>query len=134
MNRSNKKLVPAGEPHERRHPLAGGGVKITTSVPLRFKKRGIRKVLVAPEGVGSPVSWCTAPGGRHTRDRRREGIIRSAVSHVQRLALLAPDIAEAAVAGRLPPTVSLESLLWATLPLDWGEQREMVAGRLVSVG
>ena len=149
MNTSSKKLVAAGQPLERRHPLADGGVKITTFVPLRFKKRGFKKVLVAPNGVGEAVTWHTpiiSPShdsvllralGRgfywqHLLDSgavadtaeiaRREGIIRSTVSQVLRLALLAPDIAEAAVAGRLAGSVSLEGLLWATLPRDWGEQ------------
>lgn len=154
MNTSSKKLVPTGPPHERRHPLADGGVKITTFVPLRFKKRGIKKVLVAPDGAGEAVTWCTpaiAPShdsvllralGRayywqHLFDSgavadtaeiaEREGIIRSTVSQVLRLALLSPDIVEAAVAGRLAATVSLERLLWATLPQDWEDQRKVVA-------
>ena len=128
MNSSSKKLVPAGEPHERRHPLADGGVKITTFVPLRFNKRGIKKVLVAPDGIGEAVTWCTAPViapshdsvllralGRahywqHLLDTdavvdtaeiaKREGIIRSTVNDVLRLAL--------------------ERLLWAMLPREWG--------------
>ncbi|GGH54778.1 hypothetical protein GCM10010975_11660 [Comamonas phosphati] len=49
MNRSSKRLIGDGKPHERRHPLEGGGVRITTFVPFHFKKRGIKKVIVAPE-------------------------------------------------------------------------------------
>ena len=156
MNTSSKKLVLAGEPHERRHPLADGGVQVTTFVPLRFKKRGIKKVLVPPEGVGEAVTWCATPAiaplhdsvllralGRayywqHLLDSgavsdtaeiaKREGIIRSTVSEVLRLTLLSPDVIEAAVEGRLAATVSLEGLLWATLPRDWGEQWGMIAG------
>ena len=41
MNRSSKTLVGDGKPHERRHPLEGGGVRITTFVPFHFKKRGM---------------------------------------------------------------------------------------------
>ena len=36
MNRSSKTLVGDGKPHERRHPLEGGGVRITTFVPFHF--------------------------------------------------------------------------------------------------
>ena len=154
MNSSSKKLVPAGEPHERRHPLADGGVKITTFVPVRFKKRGIRKVVVAP--AGEAVTWCTTPASAPSHDSvllralgrahywqhlldtgavadtaeiaKREDIIRSTVNDVLRLALLSPDIAEEAVAGRLPRTLSLERLLCGVLPLDWIEQRETVYG------
>lgn len=151
MNRSSKKLIPDGQPHERRHPLADGRVKITTFVPVKFKKRGIRKVV-----IGEPVEFRTraaiapqhdsvllsALGRAHywqhlldsgvVKDTAeiatREGIIRSTVCQVLRLALLAPDIAEAAVAGRLPRTLSLESLLWATVPREWGEQLGLVGG------
>ena len=56
MNQTSKKLIPTGPPHERRHPLQDGGVKITTFVPLQFKKRGLKKVVVGPEGVANPVS------------------------------------------------------------------------------
>jgi len=35
-----------------RHPLQDGGLKITTFVPLQFKKRGIQKVVVGPVGAG----------------------------------------------------------------------------------
>lgn len=61
MNRSSKKLVGDGKPHERRHPLEGGGVRITTFVPFHFKKRGIKKVIVAPEGVSQPVAVTETP-------------------------------------------------------------------------
>ena len=151
MNRSSKKLVPNGQPHDRHHPLADGDAKITTFVPLQFKKRGVKKVLVPPAGVIEPVTYGAAPSisprhdsvllralGRglywqHLLDSgavadtaeiaEREGIVRSTVNDVLRLALLSPDFVEAAVAGRMPATVSLERLLWATLPREWKEQR-----------
>ena len=50
MNPTHKKLVPTGQPYARRHALPDGGTKITTFVPLQFKKRGLRKVVVGPEG------------------------------------------------------------------------------------
>jgi hypothetical protein len=58
----------------------------------------------------------------------REKIHRTTVNEILRLALLSPQIAEMALAGALPRTVSLERLLRTKLPLDWGEQWEMVAG------
>ena len=155
MNRTAKMLILNGRPHERRHPLDGGGVKITTFVPLRFKKRGIKKVVVGPEGVDHPVggnsSPVTAPSqdtvllkalGRghfwqHLLDTgvvsdtaeiaEREGIHRSTVNEVLRLALLSPDIDQAAFEGQLPRTVSLEGLLRTGFPLDWNRQRDMIA-------
>jgi hypothetical protein len=59
---------------------------------------------------------------------KREGIHRATVNDLLRLALLAPDIAQAALEGTLPRTLSLEGLLRGTFPLDWGLQREVIAG------
>ncbi len=155
MNPYSKKLVGDGKPHERRHPLEGGGVRITTFVPFHFKKRGIKKVIVAPEGVSQPVAITETPLLTPEQDRpllkamgrgiywqqlidngtvscaieiaEREGIHRSTVSDLLRLSLLAPDIIQAAYEGRLPRAVSLEAILRAKVPLDWNEQRRMIA-------
>jgi hypothetical protein len=155
MNRTSKKLVGDGIPHERRHPLEGGGVRITTFVPFHFKKRGIKKVIVAPEGVTQPIAITSTPVLTPEQDRpllkalgrgiywqqlidngtvassaeiaERECIHRSTVNDLLRLALLAPDIVQAAYEGRLPRAVSLEALLRAKVPLDWNEQRRLIA-------
>ncbi len=155
MNRSSKKLVGDGNPHERRHPLEGGGVRITTFVPFHFKKRGIKKVIVAPEGVSQPIAVTDTPVLTPEQDRpllkalgrgiywqqlidngtvasgteiaEREFIHRSTVNDLLRLALLAPDIIQAAYEGRLPRAVSLEAILRAKVPLDWNEQRRLIA-------
>ena len=55
MNRTRKEVVPAGKPVDRWHPLETGEVRITTFVPLQFKRRGIKKVVVGPAGVDKPV-------------------------------------------------------------------------------
>ncbi len=155
MNRSSKKLVGDGKPHERRHPLEGGGVRITTFVPFHFKKRGIKKVIVAPEGVSQPIAVTDTPVLTPEQDRpllkalgrgiywqqlidngtvasgteiaERECIHRSTVNDLLRLALLAPDIVQAAYEGRLPRAVSLEAILRAKVPLEWNEQRRLIA-------
>ena len=155
MNRSSKTLVGDGKPHERRHPLEGGGVRITTFVPFHFKKRGIKKVIVAPEGVSQPIAVTDTPVLTPEQDRpllkalgrgiywqqlidngtvasgteiaERECIHRSTVNDLLRLALLAPDIIQAAYEGRLPRAVSLEAILRAKVPLDWNEQRRLIA-------
>lgn len=155
MNRSSKKLVGDGKPHERRHPLEGGGVRITTFVPFHFRKRGIKKVIVAPEGVSQPIAVTDTPVLTPEQDRpllkalgrgiywqqlidngtvasgseiaERECIHRSTVNDLLRLALLAPDIIQAAYEGRLPRAVSLEAILRAKVPLDWNEQRRLIA-------
>ncbi len=155
MNRSSKKLIGDGKPHERRHPLEGGGVRITTFVPFHFKKRGVKKVIVAPEGVSQPVSVAASPVLSPEQDQpllkamargiywqqlldsgavattteigEREGIHRSTINELLRLALLAPDIVQATYEGTLPRAVSLEAILRAKVPLDWDEQRRLIA-------
>jgi hypothetical protein len=157
MNRTAKKLLQTGQQHERRHPLEEGGVKITTFVPLQFKKRGIKKVVVGPVGVEDPVVvtmsaaaltpsqdptllkslargyyWQhlldTGAAGDAAEIAEREGLHRVTVSDGLRFALLAPDIVQAALEGTLPRTMSLESLQRRAMPLDWEGQREMVEG------
>ncbi|AOS82068.1 hypothetical protein Q5W_05035 [Hydrogenophaga sp. PBC] len=135
--------------------MEGGGVRITTFVPFHFKKRGVKKVIVAPEGVSQPVAVTDTPVLSPEQDRpllkalgrgiywqqlidngtvasgteiaERERIHRSTVNDLLRLALLAPDIIQAAYEGRLPRAVSLEALLRAKVPLDWDEQRRLIA-------
>jgi hypothetical protein len=154
MNRTSKMLVGNGKPHERRHPLEGGHVQITTFVPCHFKKRGIKKVIIAPEGVSQPVATTNTPVLTPEQDRpllraigrgiywqqlidngtassaadisEREGIHRSTVCDLLRLALLAPDIIQSAYEGRLPRAVSLEAILRAKVPLNWHEQRRLI--------
>lgn len=155
MNRTKKKLVPDGQPHERRHPLQDGGVKITTFVPLQFRRRGIKKVVVGPDGVDDPVvinasAVAIPPTQDHTLlkalalahywDKQiDDGVVADAseigqreqmeitrVREVLRLVILAPYIVEAILHGRHPRTLSLESLVRQSLPLDWQEQRQMV--------
>lgn len=155
MNRSSKKLIGDGLPHERRHPLDSGGVRITTFVPFHFKKRGIKKVIVAPDGVSQPVAVTASPILTPEQDQpllkamgrgiywqklldteavattmeiaEREGVHRSTINELLRLALLAPDIIQAAYEGTLPRAVSLEAILRAKVPFDWDEQRRLIA-------
>ena len=155
MNLPIKILVTDGAPHARRHPLEGGGVRITTFVPFHFKRRGFKKVIVPPTGENHPVTlsdslviapeqdqplikalgrgfyWQylleTSAVASTTEIAEREGIHRSTINEFLRLALLAPDIVQAAYEGKLPRTVSLEALLRAKIPYDWKRQREMIA-------
>lgn len=155
MNYWKKKIVLTGKPHERRHPLEDGGVRITTFVPMRFRKCGARTVVVGPEGVENPV---VVNGGtplitrtqdpallkalglgyywQHLLDTgavadtaeiaEREGLHRTIINDYLRLALLAPDIVDAAFNGTLPRTVSLLGLLRDGLPLCWEKQRQQI--------
>lgn len=155
MNTINKKLTPTGKPHERRHPLEDGGVRITTFVPLQFRKCGIRKVVVAPAGIKDPVTINATEAAlppsqdptllrvlargfywQHLLDTgvvedaaeiaEREGLHRVTVNDGLRFALLAPDIVVAALEGRLPLTFTLEALQRRSVPLDWNQQHEAI--------
>ena len=54
-----------------------------------------------------------------------EGVTRSFVNRLLRLTLLAPDIVEAILEGRLPKAMQLEELTRA-MPSGWEEQREII--------
>lgn len=155
MNRTRNKLVPTGQPFDRRHPLDTGEVRVTTFVPLQFRRRGIKKVVVGPVDVDEPVKvgdqdsaisphldrpLLTALGRgfywQHLLDTgvvsntaeiaAREGLHRVTVNDALRFALLAPDILTAALDGRLPRTFSLETLQRQTTPLDWSLQHRQI--------
>ena len=117
--------------------------------------RSSKKEIVAPEGVSQPIAVTDTPVLTPEQDRpllkalgrgiywqqlidngtvasgteiaERECIHRSTVNDLLRLALLAPDIVQAAYEGRLPRAVSLEAILRAKVPLDWNEQRRLIA-------
>ena len=55
---------------------------------------------------------------------KRSGVAVRYVSRLLRLSLLAPDIVEAILDGRLPGSVTLESVLYS-IPYDWNEQRRL---------
>jgi len=156
MNRVKKRLI-TDEPRNRRHPLASGGEKITTFVPLRFAKRGHQKVVVGPYGVDNPVEVTPVTPvipptldaqllrvlgrgfyWRHLIDSgkfettaeiaEQEGVHKTAINDAIRLSLLAPAIVEAALTGTLSRTISLEALLRTRMPADWnGQQRTLAA-------
>ena len=150
-----KKVLQTGAPHERRHPLENGGLKITTFVPLQFKRRGVRKVVVAPANVEDPVtdrsqSPSLPPSydttllralGRgiywqHLLDTgvvadtaeiaQREGLHKTFVSDHLRLAILAPDLVESALRGELPRNVTLLGLFRDGVPMCWATQHKQV--------
>ncbi|MBZ9939211.1 hypothetical protein LB518_23140 [Mesorhizobium sp. BR1-1-16] len=58
---------------------------------------------------------------------RNEGLNKSYVSRLVRLAFLAPDIVTAILDGRQPITLTANKLMADTrLPIDWGEQRRVL--------
>ena len=118
---------------------------VSISVPMTFKLRGGRKVIVLPDGTqGNPLPKATIDNtlvkaiarafrwqamldngtyGCIKDIARAERINGSFVSRVIRLALLAPDIVEAILAGRQPAALTLKGLM-EPFPVEWERQRE----------
>ncbi len=122
---------------------------LTVHIPLTVRRRGGRKVVIAPDGTEAPAiggaaridSTLVKALARAFRWRRmlesgvvstvgeiavREKINKSYVSRVLRLTLLAPQIVEAILDGRQSPELTLPVLKKA-FPVGWGEQRATVA-------
>jgi hypothetical protein len=122
--------------------LSPDGSTITVFLPMAGRRRGGRKVIVAPQGCDD---WAPPPKiddalvkalARAHRWRRMlesgeygtlaeladaERISRSYVSRILRLTLLAPDIVERILDGR--PMAGLPQLL-RPFPVVWERQRE----------
>ena len=119
---------------------------LTIQVPMTFKTRGGRKLVISPDGV---PSWATPRTridntmvkalARAFRWRKlletgvystveeisaAENINTSYVSRVLRLTLLAPEIVEMLVDGRQPVDLTLVKLM-KPFPVDWKEQMRL---------
>ena len=123
------------------------GNTIVVDIPMQWKRRGGRKVIIAPDGGDA---WAPAKP-RHDETLIRalarahrwkrmledgtyssisaladaERINKGFVSRLLNLTLLAPDIQEAILDGRQPKGMQLEELTRA-MPMEWGEQRRRV--------
>jgi DNA invertase Pin-like site-specific DNA recombinase len=107
-------------------------VTIPVSLPLR---RGRRSILAGqPDASDHDTILITALRKAHAmiaRDGQGQPIISAAPTspyerRLLRLAFLAPDIQQAILAGRQPPSLNLEQLIHHDLPLAWSRQREML--------
>jgi hypothetical protein len=127
------------------------GTTLVVRIPMRFQRRGGRKRIVAPDGSAIVHSSKPQPDGtlikalaRAWRWQRRlddgvytsvseigdaENISKSYVSRILRLALLAPDIIEAIIAGRTDQALMLERLE-RPLPAGWEEQRHLISASI----
>jgi hypothetical protein len=126
-----------------RAKVSDDGETITVHIPMAFRKRGGRKLVVTPDGA----EWAPRPRvdnamvkalARAFRWRKMldegvhatiedlakaKGIGKTYVSQVLRLTLLAPDIVEAILNGRQPAEMQLDDLLTG-FPLDWSRQSD----------
>jgi hypothetical protein len=135
--------------------VSADGRTVTVRVPISIRRRGGRKLVLAPDGTTN--SWA-APRrrvdnamvkaiarafrwremlekGTHatiTEIAAAEKINESYTGRVLRLTLLAPEIVEAILNGQQPRGLQLDDLL-RPFPIGWGEQRteiiESSAGR-----
>ena len=116
---------------------------LTVHIPLTVRRRGGRKVVIAPDGRESPIiaaaridSTLVKGLARAFRWRRMlergcfatidelaaaEKINASYVSRILRLTLLAPEIVEAILDGRQASEVTLPGLMKG-FPVGWKEQ------------
>ena len=121
---------------------------ISIEIPMAFKKRGGRKVIVLPDGShGHPIPTATIDNtmikaiarafrwqkllenGTYTcldDIARSEKIGASFVSRYYRLVLLAPDIVEAILDGRQPAELTVKVLL-KSFPITWNGQRDFLS-------
>lgn len=125
--------------------ISEDGRTLTIRVPLSFRNRGGRKLVVAPDGG---VSWAptrkrvdnamvkaiarafrwrklleTGVYGSVEEIANTEKINDSYVSRILRLNLLAPAIVEAILDGRQPPALELNALL-KPIPIHWNLQAQ----------
>lgn len=127
--------------------MSGAGQMLTVQVPLAMRKRGGRKLAIAPVGVlAMPAQvdvTLVKALARAFRWRRMleagrfddikelaaaEKINPSYVSRLLRLTLLAPDIVEAILDGRQPEGMTLPGLM-SGVPVEWERQRREAALR-----
>jgi ParB-like chromosome segregation protein Spo0J len=131
------------------------GTTLVVRIPMRFQRRGGRKRIVAPDGREIAPSSKPQPDGTLVKALARahrwqhmldegvytsvseigdaENISKSYVSRILRLALLAPDLVEAILAGSTDQGIMLERLE-RPLPASWEEQRDHLRSQTWSVG
>lgn len=123
------------------------GTTLVVQIPMLFQRRGGRKRIVAPDGSAIVPTSKPQPDGalvkalaRAWRWQRlldqgdysirgiaeKEEINASYVSRILRLALLAPDIVEAILAGSIADDVVLEQFK-TPIPAAWDEQRKILS-------
>ena len=117
---------------------------LTVNVPMAFKKRGGRKLVIAPNGadawalprarIDNTMVKALARAHRWKKQldsgrfqtvqdlAEAEKINPSYIARVLRLTLLAPDIVEAILDGRQPVGLQLDDLL-VPFPVEWVKQR-----------
>ena len=132
--------------------IKSDGRTITVRVPISIRKRGGKKVVLAPDGVEQDPRrlFCQQVDSAMVKALARafrwremlengtcatikeiagaEEIAETYVSRVLRLTLLAPDIVETIIGGKQPPAATLP-LLMRSFPIEWADQRKLLVAR-----
>ena len=135
--------------------LSPDGRTLTVQVPMTFKARGGRKLVISPDGVPSWAKSRTRIDNTMVKALARafrwrklletgicstvaeiaaaEKINTSYVSRVLRLALLAPEIIEMIVDGRQPVDLTVANFM-KPFPVEWKKQKDQfgISGRISS--
>ena len=126
--------------------LSPDGRTLTIHVPMTFKTRGGRKLVISPDGVPSWAKPRTRIDNTMVKALARafrwrklletgayatveeiaasEKINTSYVSRILRLTLLAPEIIEMILAGRHPADLTMAALM-KPFPVAWRRQAEI---------
>ena len=126
--------------------LSPDGRTLTIRVPMTFKARGGRKLVISPDGAPAWAKPRTRIDNTMVKALARafrwrklletgvcttveeiaaaEKINPSYVSRILRLTLLAPDIVEMIVDGRQPAEITLAKLM-KQFPVDWKSQTQL---------
>lgn len=142
-----KKIKTRGAPmvQEREE---GGTVRVSTFIPLKIRKRGVRKVVIRPSetlvaGGNSQFDqplitaltrafyWQQLIDERvvanGTEIAKQEDLHHSTVNELLRLTLLDPDIIKLILSGKQPRCMSLLWFQRNPLTVNWQEQRDVLA-------
>jgi hypothetical protein len=137
----------------RADPLLAREVLLSASEPIElkaavaFKRRGVETKLVLPglaqqnhnskcdpaliKAMARGSVWFEELATGRARSlqelARREGITRRYIRRLVNLAFLSPQLVEAILQGRQPVELTATRLTELDLPLDWTEQRRLLA-------
>ena len=122
---------------------------IELTAPVAFKRRGVEMRLVLPavtihndrsrfdptllKAIARGRAWFDELAAGRARSlgelAERDGITRRYVRRLVDLAFLSPELVEAILQGRQPVELTATRLTELDLPLDWTDQRSLLASR-----
>jgi DNA invertase Pin-like site-specific DNA recombinase len=140
-------LIDIADPLLAREVLLSASEPIELKAAVAFKRRGVETKLVLPglaqqnhnskcdpaliKAMARGSVWFEELATGRARSlqelARREGITRRYIRRLVNLAFLSPQLVEAILQGRQPVELTATRLTELDLPLDWTEQRRLLA-------